>query len=152
VNLCAIHMCSQAYDGQMAQAVEAVTTDKVPVAEGSNTYSIYPGPVEDLRKALFDLLAVHLRKRLSLRNAWKPLMSLGMNTVSRPTMLAIQMLCRSILATGSGLQIVALRCLAAPPYDCDHPDHIHLARIFEFSACGRRQFVRASTRSTENRD
>jgi hypothetical protein len=47
---------SQDYDGQMAQAVEAVAIDKVPVAEGSNTYSIYPAPVGDLRKALFDLL------------------------------------------------------------------------------------------------
>jgi hypothetical protein len=48
---------SQTYDGQMAQAVEAVAIDKVPVAEGSNTYSIYPAPVGDLRKALFDLLS-----------------------------------------------------------------------------------------------
>jgi hypothetical protein len=48
---------SQAYDGQMAQAVEAVAIDKVPVAEGLNTYSIYPAPVGDLRKALFDLLS-----------------------------------------------------------------------------------------------
>ena len=38
----------QAYDGQMAQAIEAVAINKVPVAEGSNTYSIYPAPVEGL--------------------------------------------------------------------------------------------------------
>jgi hypothetical protein len=48
---------NQSYDGQMASAVEAVAVDKVPVAEGSNTYNIYPAPVEDLRKALFDLLS-----------------------------------------------------------------------------------------------
>ncbi|MGY4335494.1 hypothetical protein ACVWW3_000400 [Bradyrhizobium sp. LM2.9] len=47
---------SQGYDGQMARAVEAVAVDKVPVAEGSNSYSIYPAPVGGLRKALFDLL------------------------------------------------------------------------------------------------
>ena len=45
---------NQAYDGQMARAVEAVAVDKVPVAEGSNSYSIYPAPVGGLRKALFD--------------------------------------------------------------------------------------------------
>jgi hypothetical protein len=48
---------NQSYDGQMASAVEAVAIDKVPVAEGSNTYNIYPAPVGDLRKALFDLLS-----------------------------------------------------------------------------------------------
>jgi hypothetical protein len=48
---------NQAYDGQMALAVEAVAVDHVPVAEGSNTYNIYPAPVGDLRKALFDLLS-----------------------------------------------------------------------------------------------
>lgn len=47
---------NQAYDGQMARAVEAVAVDKVPVAEGSNSYSIYPAPVGSLRKALFDQL------------------------------------------------------------------------------------------------
>lgn len=47
---------NQAYDGQMARAVEAVAVDKVPIAEGSNSYSIYPAPVGRLRKALFDLL------------------------------------------------------------------------------------------------
>jgi hypothetical protein len=47
---------NQPYDGQMARAVEAVAVDKVPVAEGSNTYSIYPAPVGKLRKAFFDLL------------------------------------------------------------------------------------------------
>jgi hypothetical protein len=47
----------QAYDGQMASVVEAVAIDKVPVAEGSNTYNIYPAPVGNLRKALFDLLS-----------------------------------------------------------------------------------------------
>lgn len=29
---------------------------KVPVSDGSNAYSIYPAPVGELRKALFDLL------------------------------------------------------------------------------------------------
>jgi hypothetical protein len=48
---------NQAYDGQLALAVEAVATDKVPVAEGSNTYNIYPAPVGKLRKALFDLVS-----------------------------------------------------------------------------------------------
>jgi hypothetical protein len=47
---------NQAYDGQMARAVEAAAVDKVPIAEGSNSYSIYPAPVGGLRKALFDLL------------------------------------------------------------------------------------------------
>ena len=46
----------QVYDGQMARAVEAVAVDKVPIAEGSNSYSMYPAPVRDLRKALFDRL------------------------------------------------------------------------------------------------
>ncbi|SIN88580.1 hypothetical protein SAMN05443247_00459 [Bradyrhizobium erythrophlei] len=47
----------QAYDGQMASVIEAVALDKVPDAEGSNLYHIYPAPVRDLRKALFDLLS-----------------------------------------------------------------------------------------------
>jgi len=47
---------NQPYNGEMARAVEAVAVDKVPVAEGSNAYNIYPAPVGKLRKALFDLL------------------------------------------------------------------------------------------------
>jgi hypothetical protein len=47
---------NQSYNGEMAQAVEAVAVDKVPVAEGSNAYRIYPAQVGRLRKALFDLL------------------------------------------------------------------------------------------------
>jgi len=46
----------QAYDGQMASVIEAVTVDKVPVAEDSDAYHLYPAPVGNLRKALFDLL------------------------------------------------------------------------------------------------
>jgi hypothetical protein len=46
---------NQAYDGLLASAIDAVATDKVPVAEGSNAYNIYPAPVGNLRKALFDL-------------------------------------------------------------------------------------------------
>jgi hypothetical protein len=41
----------------MASVIEAVAVDKVPVAEGSNAYNIYPAPVGNLRKALFDLLS-----------------------------------------------------------------------------------------------
>jgi hypothetical protein len=47
---------NQVYDGQMARAIEAVAVDKVPVTEGSNFHSMYPAPVGDLRKTLFDLL------------------------------------------------------------------------------------------------
>jgi hypothetical protein len=47
---------NQPYDDRMARAVEAVAVDKVPVAEGSNSYSIYSAPVGGLRKALFDQL------------------------------------------------------------------------------------------------
>jgi hypothetical protein len=47
---------NQAYDGEMARAIEAVTVDEVPVAEGSNACNIYPAPVGELRKALFELL------------------------------------------------------------------------------------------------
>jgi hypothetical protein len=34
----------------------SVAVHKIPVAEGSNAYSIYPAPVGSLRKALFDQL------------------------------------------------------------------------------------------------
>ena len=44
------------YDGQMAQAVEAVTLDHVPIADSPNAYNIYPAPVGSLRKKLFALL------------------------------------------------------------------------------------------------
>jgi hypothetical protein len=47
----------QAYDAQMALVIGAVAVDKVPVAEGSNTYNIYPASVGNLRKSLFDLLS-----------------------------------------------------------------------------------------------
>jgi hypothetical protein len=46
----------QAYDREMAAAAEAVALDKVPVAEGSNAYNVYPSPVQNLRKTLFDRL------------------------------------------------------------------------------------------------
>ncbi len=47
---------NEPYNGEMARAVEAVAVDKVPTAEGSNAYNIYPAPVRKLRKALFELL------------------------------------------------------------------------------------------------
>ena len=46
----------QAYDGQIAAAVEAVAVDKVPVAEGSNLYNTHPAPVQNSRRTLFDFL------------------------------------------------------------------------------------------------
>jgi hypothetical protein len=48
---------NQAYDGEMARAIEAVAVNEVPVSEGSNAYNIYPAPVGELRKALFELLS-----------------------------------------------------------------------------------------------
>jgi hypothetical protein len=47
----------QAYDGPIASVIEAVAVDKVSIAEGSNAYNIYPAPVGNLRKALFDFLS-----------------------------------------------------------------------------------------------
>ncbi|MDH2405482.1 hypothetical protein QCM77_37150 [Bradyrhizobium sp. SSUT18] len=34
-----------------------MAVDRVPVAEGSNACSVYPAPVESLRKSLFDQLS-----------------------------------------------------------------------------------------------
>jgi hypothetical protein len=48
---------NQGYDGEMARAIRAVAVDEVLIAEGSNAYNIYPAPVGELRKALFDLLS-----------------------------------------------------------------------------------------------
>ena len=48
---------NQAYDGQMASVLEAVAIEKVPAAEDPHTYYLYPAPVGNLRKQLFDLLS-----------------------------------------------------------------------------------------------
>lgn len=46
----------QPYDGQLYRAIESVATEKVPIAEDSNAYNVYPAPVGELRRALFGML------------------------------------------------------------------------------------------------
>jgi hypothetical protein len=47
---------SHSYDQRLAKAAHAVAVHEVPVAEGSNTFNIYPASVGAVRKALFELL------------------------------------------------------------------------------------------------